>query len=53
LINPIRNEVGFHGECMADKQGAQRALVGKQRERNNMEDLDIDGRMILKWILEK
>jgi hypothetical protein len=38
---------------MTDKRGAQRVLVGNQRERNNMENLVIDGRMILKWILKK
>jgi hypothetical protein len=43
----------WHGECMADKRGAQKVLLGNQRERNNMENLGIDGRMILKWILEK
>jgi hypothetical protein len=38
---------------MADKRGAQRVLVGNQRERNDMADLGMDGRMTLKWILEK
>jgi hypothetical protein len=37
----------------ADKRGAQRVMVGNRRERNNMEDLGIDGRLILKWILKK
>ena len=38
---------------MADRRGAYRVLVGKPEGRNHLEDLGIDGRTILKWILEK
>jgi hypothetical protein len=30
-----------------------RALVGEQKERDHQENLDVDKRLILKWILEK
>jgi len=44
----------WHGKYMAwQTRGTQRVLVGNQQERNNRENLGIDGRMILKWILEK
>jgi hypothetical protein len=34
------------------KEDAYRTLVGKP-ERNNYKNLDVDGRTILKWILEE
>jgi hypothetical protein len=36
---------------MEDKRTVFRVLVGK--ERDHYEDLDVDGRIILGWILEK
>jgi len=33
---------------MGDKRGIYRILVGRPEERDNLEDLGIDGRIILK-----
>jgi hypothetical protein len=38
-----------HGE----KRNAYRVLVGEQEEIHHKEDLDVGGKIILKWILEK
>jgi hypothetical protein len=35
------------------KKGAYRVLIGRLRERDQLEDIDIDGRIILKWIFKK
>ena len=37
---------------MGEKRGAHRALVGKPEGRDHLEDPGIDGRKILKWIVE-
>jgi hypothetical protein len=34
---------------MGEGRGAYRALVGRQRERNHLENLNADERIILKW----
>jgi hypothetical protein len=34
---------------MEERRGAHRGLVGNMRERERLEDLSIDGRLILKW----
>jgi hypothetical protein len=55
LGNPIKkNEMG--GAC--DTYGRQeryinRVFVGDLREGDHLEDLDVDGRIILKWIFKK
>jgi hypothetical protein len=36
-----------------DRRGAYRVLVGNMKERDNLEDLGIGGRMIVKWIFKK
>jgi hypothetical protein len=35
---------------MGDRRGAQRDLVGRMRERDHLEDLGADGRIILSGI---
>jgi hypothetical protein len=39
--------------CMGKKRNAYRVLVGQPEGKNPLEDLDVGGRIILKWILEK
>jgi hypothetical protein len=39
---------GTYGE----RRATYRALVGKSKGRNHLEDPRVDGRMILKWIFE-
>jgi hypothetical protein len=38
---------------MGKRMCAYRVLVGKPEEREQLEDLSIDGRIILKWIFKK
>jgi hypothetical protein len=38
---------------MGDRDCVHRDLWGDLSERVHLEDLDVDGRTILKWILEK
>jgi hypothetical protein len=35
-----------------DRRGSYRVLVGKPEERDHLEDIDVDGR-ILKWTFKK
>jgi hypothetical protein len=41
-----------HVARLEDKRGVNRVLVGDLRERDHLEDLDLDGRIILKFILK-
>jgi hypothetical protein len=41
-----------HVECMGEIIGAYRILVGKPHSKN-LEDIGIDGRIILKWIFKQ
>ena len=41
-----------HVACMEDRRGAYMVLVQDLRERSHLEDLGIDGRIILKWIFK-
>jgi hypothetical protein len=38
---------------MGEKKGVYRGLVGSLRERDHLEDPDIDGRIILRWIYRR
>jgi hypothetical protein len=38
---------------MGEMKGVYRILVGNLREGDHLENPDIDGRVILKWILRK
>jgi hypothetical protein len=38
---------------MGERRGAYRILVGKPEEKFHLEDLRLDGRIILKWIFKK
>jgi hypothetical protein len=48
-----KDEVDGHVAWMVEKRGAGRVWVGKTEKRDTSEDLGIDGRMILKGILNK
>jgi hypothetical protein len=37
---------------MGERKGAYRVLVGRPEERDHLEDLGADGRMILIWIFK-
>ena len=36
-----------------EKRNAHGVLMGKLQERDRLEDLDLDGSILLKWILKK
>jgi hypothetical protein len=42
-----------HVACMGDRRGAYRVWWGDLKETDHLKDLSIDGRIILKWILNK
>jgi hypothetical protein len=42
-----------HEVCMGDMENAYKILIGNLKGRDHPEDLGIDWRIILKWILGK
>jgi hypothetical protein len=42
-----------HMARVGEGRGAKIVLVGKLKERDQLEDLAIDGRIILKWVFKK
>ena len=45
--------MGGARSSMEERKGLYRVLVGNMRERDHLEDLGVDGSIILKWILKK
>jgi hypothetical protein len=52
VIKSRRLRWAGHVERIGERRGAYRVLVGKHEGRH-LEDPGTDGRIILKWILEK
>jgi hypothetical protein len=48
-----KSEINVYGVGHAEERRSPcRLLVGKPKERDHMKDLDVDGKIILKWYLE-
>jgi hypothetical protein len=52
VIRPRRLRGAGHVARLGNKSDAYRVLVGKREGGSHVEDPGIDGRIILKWILE-
>jgi hypothetical protein len=53
LVIKSGRQIGRACRTYVEKSGAYRVLVGKPEGRNHLEDPDIAGMIILKWVLEK
>ena len=53
MIKSRRMRWAGHVARMGEKIGVYRVLVGKLREKDNLEDPGVDGRIILGWIFGK
>ena len=42
-----------HVARLRERRGVYRVLVGVLRERDNLEDLSVEGRVILKWVFKR
>jgi hypothetical protein len=47
------DEISGHVARMRDIKNPYRILVGKPEGKNHLQDLGVDGKMILKWILQE
>jgi len=50
VVKPRRLRWAVHVVRMRERRVIYRVLVGKLRERNNLGDLGVGGRIILRWI---
>jgi hypothetical protein len=48
-----KTDMGRECSMHEDSRGAYKVLVGKPEGRRLLEDRGVDGRIILKWILQK
>ena len=53
LIKSRRMRWAGHVACMEEGRGVHKVLVGKPEGKNHWGDQDVDGRIILRWILRK
>jgi len=53
VIKSRRMRWAGHLACMGERRGIYRVLVGNLRERDNLRDPSLDGRLILRWIFRK
>jgi hypothetical protein len=56
IIRAIKSRIMIwagHVAVIGDRRGACRAFVGDLMERDHLEDVGIDRRIILKWIFKK
>ena len=53
VIKWIRMRWAGHVARMEEGRGVHRVLVGKPKGKNHWRDQDVDGRIILRWILRK
>jgi hypothetical protein len=53
MIKSRRMRWTWHVARMGERRDAYRFLVGKPEGSNHLEDLDVDGNIILKWIFRK
>jgi hypothetical protein len=53
MIRTRRLRWAWHAACMGEIKISYQILVRKPEGNNHLEDPDLDGRTILKWILKK
>jgi hypothetical protein len=56
IIRVIKSRImrwAGHVACMGGKRGAYGVLVGRGEEKSHLEDICLDGRIILKWVCKK
>jgi hypothetical protein len=53
MINSQKLIEAEHVACRREEKNTYRVLVGKPEVNRPLENLDVDGRIILKWLSEK